>query len=341
MSLGSCDPMAGVDTDVLVAEDVWGPEFDRLASMMRVDYQPDLWSDRPRLAERVSHSRAIVVRNRTQVSAELLASSALQVIARAGAGLDNIDVAAANRAGIVVVAALGANARSVAEHTLGLAFALARNIAVHDSAIRAGHWTRTPGVELSGCTWGVLGAGATGQAVAKLVSASLGGRVLGYDAFIPPDDARVRDAGIELTTLDRVIEESDVVSIHLPSSSQTRGLAGKEFLKKMRTHAFLINVGRGEVVDELALVEALDTGQIAAAALDVRASEPPSVGELEAMDNVVLTPHVAGITRQSQDRVLTMLATDIEALFAGGEGRHVVGALHRVGIVSREGRATS
>jgi (S)-sulfolactate dehydrogenase len=328
------------DTDVLVVEDVWGAPMQRLASTLRVDYQPDLWKNRTALAERAGRSRALVVRNRTQVDAELLASSSLLVVARAGTGLDNIDLAAAERAGIVVVAALGANARSVAEHTMALTLALARNIAVHDRATRAGEWTRTPGIELAGCTWGLLGAGATGQAVGRLVSSSLGGRVLGYDMFVRHDDPRVRDANIGLVSLARVIEESDVISVHLPASPETRGMVNREFLGRMRPHALLVNVGRGEVVDEPALVEALTAGKIAGAALDVRASEPPTPGALELMDNVVLTPHVAGITRQAQDRVLTAVAADLEALFRGEEGSHAVGSLQRIGRPVAENTTT-
>lgn len=336
MSPGSSDPVSGSDTDVLVVEDVWGPAMDRLAVTLRVDYQPDLWKDRAALAERAGRSRALVVRNRTRVDAALLAATSLLVVARAGSGLDNIDLAAAERAGVVVVAALGANAQSVAEHTLALALALARGIAVHDRATRAGVWVRTPGIELSGCTWGVLGAGATGRAVGRLVSAGLGARVLGYDALVGHDDPGVREANIEMVTLDRVIGESDVISLHLPATPQTRGVVNADLLGRMRPHALLVNVSRGEVVDEAALVDALNAGTIAGAALDVRANEPPTPGALELMDNVVLTPHVAGITGQAQERVVSVLATDLQALFCGGEAGHAVGSLRRMGGLPRD-----
>lgn len=315
-------------TDVLVAEDVWGPAFEDLARRMTVDYRPELWKDRQQLVERAGSSRAIVVRNRTRVDADLLrAAPTLRVVARAGVGLDNIDIPQADSAGVVVVAALGANAQSVAEHTLALALALARNIVVHDRETRLGTWDRTPGIELAGCTWGVLGAGATGQAVGRLVSC-LGGRVLGYDNAIDPASPGLRDAAIELVPLDRVIGESDVISVHLPATEQTRGLVDGAFLGAMRPHALLVNVGRGEVVDERALYEALVGGRIGGAALDVRATEPPSPGGLEGLDNVILTPHVAGITRQSQERIIGMLAADLEALLDGVEARYAVGAHH-------------
>lgn len=327
--------MNDIDIDVLVVEDVWGPAFEALAQRMTVEYQPELWKDRAGLAEYASRSRALVVRNRTRVDASLLAAApGLQVIARAGVGLDNIDVASADLAGVVVVAPLGANAQSVAEHTLGLALALARNVVVHDRSTRRGGWDRTPGVELAQCTWGLLGTGATGRAVGRLV-ACLGGRVLGYDISADADDA-VRAAGIQPVPLDRVIAESDVISIHLPATEQTRGLVDKAFLGAMRPNAFLVNVGRGEVIDEPALVDALTSGQIAGAALDVRATEPPSPGVLETLDNVLLTPHVAGITRQSQERVIDILAGDIEALANGADAPHAVGAVR--GFSGRTGK---
>lgn len=323
--------MKDTDIDVLVVEDVWGPAFEALAQRMKVEYQPDLWKDRTRLVERASRSRGIVVRNRTRVDAALLeAAPQLQVIARAGVGLDNIDVKSADQEGVVVVAPLGANAQSVAEHTLGLALALARNVVVHDKASRLGQWNRTPGVELAQCTWGLLGTGATGRAVGRLVSC-LGGRVLGYDIAVDANDPGLRDAGIQPVSRNRIIEESDVISIHLPATEDTRGLVDKAFLGAMRPHAFLVNVGRGEVIDEAALADALTSGQIAGAALDVRATEPPSPGVLETLDNVVLTPHVAGITRQSQERIIDILASDLEALFNGADAPHAVGALRRAG----------
>jgi D-3-phosphoglycerate dehydrogenase / 2-oxoglutarate reductase len=325
--------VTAIDTDLLVVEGVKGPAFDQLAKRMRIDHQPDLWTDRDRLFEAASRTRALVVRNRTQVDAALLeAAPQLRVVGRAGVGLDNIDLAAADRAGVVVVAARGANAQSVAEHTVALALALARNVAVHDRATRLGHWNRSQGFELAGRTWGLLGAGATGRAVGSLVSC-FGSRVIGYDTTVTAGNAQLLDAGIELVSLDRLIEESDVISIHLPATAETRNLVDRDFLRRMRSSALLINVGRGEVVDESALVEALTSGQLAGAGLDVRASEPPTPGLLETLDNVVLTPHVAGMTDEAQDRIVAMLASDIETLLSGGTALNAVGALSKLPAV--------
>lgn len=310
------------ETDLLVVEDVWGTAFETLSTRLRVERDPQLCSDRDRLVERARGARGIVVRNRTQVDAELIAALPdLEVVGRAGVGLDNIDLGAADHAGVVVVAALGANALSVAEHTLALALALARDIVVHDRKVRRGVWERTPGSEIAGRTWGLLGAGATGQAVGR-VAGALGARVIAYD----PAGPELAGTGIELTGLDQVIEKSDVLSIHLPSTPQTRNLVDADLLRRMRSSALLVNVGRGDVVDEAALADALESGQIAGAALDVRASEPPEQGRLEKLDNVVLTPHIAGITDEAQERIVELLANDIETLFAGNEASNAVSA---------------
>lgn len=316
--------------DVLVVEDVWGPAFDRLAEAVTVSYQPDLWADRGRLLAEAGGARSLVVRNRTEVDAALLdAAPDLQVVARAGVGLDNVDVAGATARDVVVVAALGANASSVAELTLGLALALARGIVGHDRAVRLGQWERTPGRELGGCTWGLLGVGATGLAVARLASCLAAG-VIGFDVAVKQDE-RVRAAGVRMVPMEDVVASADVLSVHLPATPATRGLIGADFLARMRPGSLLVNVGRGEVVDEAALAAALLRGHLGGAALDVRAEEPPSPGPLDEAPNVLFTPHVAGITTEAQGRVTEMLAEDLIALLGGGEARHAVGPLTTLG----------
>lgn len=317
--------------DVLVAEDVWGPPFAALGERVGVRYEPELWRDRDALLAAARGCRALVVRNRIRVDGELLAAAPeLRVVARAGAGLDNVDVAGADRRGVVVLAAPGANAGSVAEHTVGLALALARGIVGHDRAVRAGRWDRVLGMELAGRTWGLLGVGATGLAVARLAHC-LGMRVLGYDTAVGPDDPRLAGVPVRLVALTEVAAGADVLSIHLPATSDTRHLVGDEFLARMRPGALLVSVGRGEVVDEAALARALDGGPLGGAALDVRETEPPRPGPLDAAEGVIFTPHVAGLTREAQDRVLAMLAEDLAALLAGDTARHAVGAARRIG----------
>jgi phosphoglycerate dehydrogenase-like enzyme len=249
-------------------------------------------------------------------AAVLAAASELQVVGRAGVGLDNIDMAAADARGVVVVSPVGANALSVAEHAVGLAIALARGIVRSDRGIRRGEWSRDPGFELAGRTWGVLGAGATGRAVARLARL-LGMEAIGYDPYAVAGDLR-------LASLDEVVTSSDVLSIHLPATATTQGMVDARLLESMRPGSLLVNVGRGEVVDEEALVAALHKGIPAGAALDVRASEPPEPGELERMDNVILTPHIAGITVESQARIGDVLVRDIRAVLSGGVAESAV-----------------
>jgi D-3-phosphoglycerate dehydrogenase/(S)-sulfolactate dehydrogenase len=303
---------AEVDTaEVVVAENVWGEPFEHLAAARTLARRAD--------AGDLTGARALVVRNRTQVDAALLdAAPSLQVVGRAGVGLDNIDLAAADEHGVVVVAPLGANAVSVAEHTLALVLAVFRGIPGHDRDVRAGQWRRTPGRELAGRTWGLLGYGATGRAVARLAGA-FGMRVMAYDPYV---DTAV---DVELVDLETVLAESDVLSVHLPATPQTRGLLGADTLSRMRHGAVLVSVGRGEVVDEDALAAALHARRLSGAGLDVRASEPPAPGPLDAAPNVIFTPHVAGITVESQQRIASVLVDDINSVLDGAEAAHAVG----------------
>lgn len=312
---------------MLVCEDVWGEPLAALADRYDIARRPQLWSDRPELLRAVGATRALVVRNRTSVDAELLhAGRRLEIVARAGVGLDNIDLPAADRSGIVVVAALGANATSVAEHALALALGLVRDIAGHDRRTRAGRWDRLVGTELRGLTWGVVGIGATGRATASLAR-GFGMDVVGFDPYL-----RATAAPAPLTRLDRLeqlLSTSHVVSLHLPANAETAGMVDASFLAGMRSDALLINVARGSLVDEDALADALESGVIAGAALDVRAEEPPSPGRLEKQDNVLLSPHVAGLTNQAQGAVAAMLAEDLASVLGGGVASRAVGA-HRV-----------
>jgi D-3-phosphoglycerate dehydrogenase/(S)-sulfolactate dehydrogenase len=252
----------------------------------------------------------------------------LEVVARAGVGLDNIDVAAADECGIVVIGAQGANARSVAELAVALALGLARDLVGHDRRVRAGGWDRRPGVELAGRTWGVVGLGSTGAATAGLASA-LGMMVIGCDAYLPRGEEP--DCVERVAELGTLLARSDVVSLHLPHTAETAGIVDADFLARMRTGSFLVNVGRGGLIDEDALLDALDHGPLAGAALDVRASEPPTPGRLEGHERVVLTPHVAGLTYEAQERVVSALADDLRRALGGEEVEGGVGVCRRVG----------
>lgn len=313
--------------DVAVVEDVWGAPFEELAQRYAVGRHPQAWRDPDQVVDVAAGARALVVRNRTRVDRALLSTLPdLAVVARAGSGLDNIDVAAADEHGIVVTAPLGVNAASVAEHALGLALALARRTLPLDRSVRDGQWSRQPGRELAGRTWGLLGLGATGRAVAR-VAAALGMDVLAYDPYVDP--ASCAGTGIRLGSLEEVAIGSDVLSVHVPATAATVGLVDAAFLLRMRADAVLINLARGEIVDEEALADALEKGEIAGAGLDVRASEPPTPGRLERLDSVILTPHVGGITVESQHRIAAALVEDILAVLDGGAARRAVGRVDR------------
>ena len=306
---------------ILISEDVWGTPFQKLEGSFPIVRNDDLWSNPDELKKALSNATALVVRNRTKVTADVIASaSKLKVIARAGVGLDNIDIKAADAAGVVVVAGLGANAVSVGELTLGLALALLKNIPTHDQLTRQGNWQRTPGRELSGLTWGLLGCGATGLATAKLLQ-GFGCKIIGFDPYAK------NLQGIELTTFEDVLRNSDVVSIHMPATPETNGSINAATLRLMKPDSILINVGRGEVINEADLTDALKAKVIAGAALDVRAQEPPKKAELEDIPNLILTPHVAGITSESQLRINEILASNILKVLNNESATHAVGSL--------------
>ena len=304
---------------ILISEDVWSEDFVALQKRFPIIHEPDLWSRKEDLKAKLAEAKALVVRNRTQVTRELIeAAPKLKVIARAGVGLDNIDVSAADENGVVVAAALGINAVAVAEHTLGLAIALARSIVDRDKSTRAGEWNRAAGSEISNKSWGVLGFGATGRAVAKLLQ-GFGCDVLAYDPFVESAD------GVKLTSLEDVVANSDILSIHLPATQETTGIINRTLLAKMKRSALLVNVGRGEVINEAELESALREGLIAGAALDVRVSEPPKDNLFKELSNVILTPHIAGITKESQAAINRVLVSEIEAALTGSPHKYAVG----------------
>lgn len=304
---------------ILISEDVWGAPFEELGKRRPIQQDPELWSKPDQLKVAIKDATALVVRNRTKVNGDLIAAAPnLKVIARAGVGLDNIDIKAADAAGVVVIAGLGVNAVAVAELTLGLALALRREIANQDALTKSGKWLRNPGREITGATWGLLGCGATGRATAKLLG-GFGCKILGFDPFFKGNSE------IQMVDWDQLITNSDVISVHMPATPETIGAINADFFSKMKSDAILVNVGRGELLNESDLIEALKKNQIAGAALDVRASEPPTIGELEQLPNVILTPHIAGITRESQLAINQILASNIDLILDGKPATHAVG----------------
>jgi D-3-phosphoglycerate dehydrogenase len=270
------------------------------------------------LAERIGDYDAIVIRSATKLTAELIGrADRLKVIGRAGVGVDNVDVEAATRRGIVVANAPEATVTSAAEHTVGLLVALARNIPQAHAALKQGRWERSAwgGVELEGKTLGVLGFGRIGQQVARR-ALGLGMRVVAFDPFVAKE--RFRELGVErVESPDEVLAVAEFLTLHLPLTPETRGFLGREAIAKLPDGARVINAARGELVDEEALVEALRSGKLAAAAVDVYAQEPYA-GPLLELDNVVATPHLAASTEEAQDRAGVIVAEQVVAALEGG-----------------------
>jgi D-3-phosphoglycerate dehydrogenase / 2-oxoglutarate reductase len=270
------------------------------------------------LGERIGDYDAIVIRSATKLTAELIErADRLKVIGRAGVGVDNVDVEAATRRGIVVANAPESTVTSAAEHTIGLLVALARNIPQAHAALKQGRWERSAwgGVELEGKTLGVLGFGRIGQQVARR-ALGLGMRVVAYDPFVAKE--RFRELGVErVESADDVLAVAEFLTLHLPLTPETRGFLGREAIAKLPDGARVINAARGELVDEEALVEALRSGKLAAAAVDVYSKEPYE-GPLLELDNVVATPHLAASTEEAQDRAGVIVAEQVVAALEGG-----------------------
>jgi D-3-phosphoglycerate dehydrogenase / 2-oxoglutarate reductase len=270
------------------------------------------------LAEIIGAYDGIVIRSATKLTKELIdRGERLKVIGRAGVGVDNVDVDAATRRGIIVANAPESTVISAAEHTIGLLLALSRHIPQAHAALAQGRWERSRfgGTELADKTLGVLGFGRIGQQVARR-ALGLEMRVVAYDPFVAKD--RFRELGVEhAESPEALYAAADFVTLHLPLTPETRQSVGADAFAKMRDGARLINAARGQLVDEDALVEALRSGKVAAAALDVFSSEPYS-GPLLELENVVATPHLAASTEEAQDRAGVIVAEQIVAALAGG-----------------------
>ena len=305
--------------DILISENIVGSPIDGLKKTFDVAFEPDLWQDPAALAVAVANVRALIVRNQTQVTSELVAAARdLLIVGRAGVGLDNIDVAALSDAGVVLNFTPVQNSVSVAELALGLLLGLARKIPAADRHVKAGGWDRRghTGVELFGKTIGTVGFGRIGFLTASRAKA-FGMDVLAYDPYVDPDSLNVAEIRPELVELDELLARSDYVTCHLPSTEQTKDLFDYERFCQMKSSAFFVNVARGDVVDEPGLIRALEEGKIAGAGLDVRRTEPPQDSPMSKMDNVILMPHVGAFTSQAQDRVVASVARDVTAVLNG------------------------
>jgi D-3-phosphoglycerate dehydrogenase / 2-oxoglutarate reductase len=297
---------------VLVRETI----ADAGVELLRERFEVDIDSNGD-LAATIGDYDAIVIRSATKLTADVLEhAERLKVIGRAGVGVDNVDVEAATRRGIVVANAPESTVTSAAEHTVGLLVALARNIPQAHAAMKQGRWERSAwgGVELEGKTLGVLGFGRIGQQVARR-ALGLGMRVVAFDPFVAKE--RFRELGAERAeSPDEVLAVAEFLTLHLPLTGETRGFLGREAIAKLPDGARVINAARGELVDEEALIDALRSGKLAAAAVDVYAQEPYS-GPLLELDNVVATPHLAASTEEAQDRAGMIVAEQVAAALEG------------------------
>jgi D-3-phosphoglycerate dehydrogenase len=270
------------------------------------------------LAKELEDADALLVRSAVQVDAALLEKAAkLRVIGRAGVGVDNIELEPATRKGIAVMNTPGANAVAVAEHTLGLMLTMARFISRANELMHAGKWEKKSlqGTELRGKTLGIVGLGKIGLEVAKRARI-FGMEILGHDPFVSASIAK--DGGIKLATLDEVYAASDYLTLHVGLTPQTQNMINAESLKKMKRGVRVVNCARGELIDEGALAEALQDGQVAAAALDVFVKEPLKDSPLQKLDNAILTPHIAGSTDEAQEAVGQQIAMQVKEYLKHG-----------------------
>ena len=301
---------------ILVTEQLADAGLEQLRSAgHQIDVQLGLSPDA--LLEAVRGAEALIIRSATKVTADVLeAGSDLVVVGRAGVGVDNVDVEAATRRGVMVVNAPGSNVLSTAEHAMALLLSLARNVPQASAALRSGRWekARWEGIELHGKTLGVLGLGRIGTLVAQRAH-SFGMRLIAWDPWMAAD--RARQLGVELVELEDLFAQADFVSIHLLKTKESQGLIGKDLLAKAKPGLRLVNAARGGIVDEDALAAAIRDGRIGGAAIDVFATEPTTESPLFDLDNVVVTPHLAASTPEAQDKAGQVIAEQVALALAG------------------------
>lgn len=300
---------------ILIADSLEQNGLDILGARALVDDRPGITADE--LLEAIGDYDAIIVRGRTRLTREVFESAGrLKVAGRAGVGVDNINLGAAQARGVVVVNAPMATTTAVAELTLALMLAVAREIPRADTALKSGQWIKKElvGIELSGKTLGVIGVGRIGEQVAARARA-FGMDVIGHDALLSAEEVRQRQ--VEPVALGQLLARSDYISIHVPLTPETRGMIDGQALATMKRGVRLICTARGGVIDETALAGALDSGQVAGAGLDVFAQEPPGLTALVAHPRVVATPHIGAQTEEAQARTAADIAEEVLAALNG------------------------
>jgi D-3-phosphoglycerate dehydrogenase len=301
---------------VLVTETLSEQGLELLRKDVTVDERPEL--AKGDLAGAIGPYDALIIRSATKVTAEVLeAATALKVVARAGIGLDNVDVDAATRRGVMVVNAPQSNIISAAEQAMALLLAQARNVPQANAALKTGAWERSrwQGVELAGKTLGLVGLGRVGSLVAQR-AAGFDMRVIAFDPYVSQE--RAKEIGVDcMPTLESLLVQADFVSIHLPRNEETEGLIGEKQLRMMKPDARLVNTARGGIVDEDALARVLADGHLGGAALDVFSAEPTTESPLFGLDNVVVTPHLGASTREAQDKAGVTVAEMVRLALRG------------------------
>ena len=311
---------------IFVADDV---NEDKLAPLRSAGFsvEKETKLQPEELAEKMKDADGVIVRSATRITAELMdRAEKLRVIGRAGVGVDNIDVKAATERGIVVMNAPDGNTITTAEHTIALLVSMARNVPQAHAKLQSGVWDKKSfvGVELNGKTLGVIGLGRIGKHVAK-IAAGFGMRILAFDPFISGEQAK--DLGIEIGTLDDVFSNADFVTIHTPVTEETRGIVGRDAFAKMKKGVRLVNCARGGLVDETALLEAIENGTVANAALDVYSTEPlPPDSPLLGNDKIITTPHLGASTTEAQEGVALTVAEQMRDYLLTGALRGAVNA---------------
>ena len=309
---------------VLVAEPISDEAIEHMRKNgIQVDVKTGM--SREELIQIIGNYEALIIRSQTKVDAEVIeAAKKLRIIGRAGVGVDNIDIATATQHGIVVVNAPGGNTISTAEHAIALMFAAARKIPQADRSAKNGKWERKKfvGIELRGKTVGIVGLGRVGFEVAKRCKA-LEMNVVAFDPYV--SRGRAEQIGVTLTDLDNLLRVSDIITVHVPKTKETIGLIGREQFEKMKDGVIVINAARGGIVDEKALYDAIISGKVLAAGIDVYEKEPPDINNpLLKLENVVTTPHIAASTREAQLNVGMIIAEDIVNLSKGMPVRNAV-----------------
>jgi D-3-phosphoglycerate dehydrogenase len=300
---------------VLIAEELAPSAIDVLAYDFEVRHVDG--TDRAALLAEVADADALIVRSATQVDAEVIAAAhRLRVVARAGVGLDNVDVLASTARGVMVVNAPTSNIVSAAEQAIALLLAVARHTASASAALKRGEWKRSKytGVEVQGKTVGVVGLGRIGVLFAQRMAA-FGTRLIAYDPYVQP--ARAAQLGVRLVGLDELLRESDFISVHLPRTPETLGLIGEKELATVKPGLRIVNAARGGLIDEQALADALREGRVAGAGLDVYVTEPITDSPLFGFDNVVATPHLGASTAEAQDKAGLSVARSVKLALQG------------------------